>query len=415
MIGVNKYSRRNFDIFSVGLLATIFMAFQFFSVPAAQAVRGEWRFLDYPFLLSIAGIAAFLAGFKLIGLAESFLLRRDLSMHGSRAPWDAKRVVVAVTGLAAAGFAIKARHCIGLGWECGEVLESAAFAPNLLHQLALIVLLCHLATARQEKGDQSFIGLWPGLAAVLIVATWHLYSGAGRYFLVSILVSLMAIEWYFGHRRTIIWLMAAGSITVGVYLGATWLKFKAGGLSVVDMARMEFGDFLYEAVIGRLQQHDVLNAIVMYWQGPWLYFESWPDFFNQLLRRPLHFLDGNDFGKAFGVLHDSDMVTGIGPTFIGDFYLNGGTIGVLGGMLLVGSIYRLSYMTVTSYGGQCGVFIYVSMLPALIHGTEDWFFLSLGRIVSIAVICSLVCVFLRARRVTLFEPYRVRRRIGIVE
>jgi len=136
--------------------------------------------------------------------------------------------------------------------------------------------------------------------------------------------------------------------------------------------------FIYTKIINRVSQAHIVENIIKYWPADIkLYAFGWQDFFTlPAISIERNYLNGNDFGHAVKIIADEDFVTGIAPTFIGDLYMRGGAFyGVFLGMLFVGIVYRQFDFLLHSLPQVVTIFIYMNMVPIIIHGTEDFVFL----------------------------------------
>jgi len=82
---------------------------------------------------------------------------------------------------------------------------------------------------------------------------------------------------------------------------------------------------------------------------------------------------GNEFGKSIGVIGPENK-SAIGPTIIGDFYINFGVVGIIVGMFLTGALFRFlyEYLIVGSAASASGVMTYAISWVHLMHGLESW-------------------------------------------
>ena len=115
------------------------------------------------------------------------------------------------------------------------------------------------------------------------------------------------------------------------------------GVSMIQALTSELPSTLSlitDSTVGRIGQSHVFTAIVEKTEYL-LYGRGLLDFFRafdlwSVMRGDIQFLnDGNDFGIAYGMIGIGDFFTGVGPTQIGDLYLNFGLLGIVFGMCLI--------------------------------------------------------------------------------
>jgi len=105
-------------------------------------------------------------------------------------------------------------------------------------------------------------------------------------------------------------------------------------------------------------------------------------------------ISSNEFGHKIGVLTPDDKTTGVGPTVIGDWYMNFGLFGIAVGMFLTGIIFKIiyNYFIVKTEASSSGVLIYSFVWIQLIKGMEDWIapiYVGLFRLLAMLLIIHL--------------------------
>ena len=105
---------------------------------------------------------------------------------------------------------------------------------------------------------------------------------------------------------------------------------------------------------------------------------------------------GNDFGRHLGILSPEDSVTSVGPTIIGDFYINFGILGIILGMFLLGMAFRFiyDYLIKLTAVSSSGLLIYSIFWIQLIQGMENWIASTWAGLVKLFVILLLLHLFL---------------------
>ena len=107
--------------------------------------------------------------------------------------------------------------------------------------------------------------------------------------------------------------------------------------------------------------------------------------------------DGNAFGHKIHVLDDSDLKTSVGPTIIGDWYINFGLAGIIFGMFLMGIIFRFiyNYLIKNTESSLSGIMIYSVLWVQIVKGIEDWIapvYVGIIRITVILIIIHLLMI-----------------------
>lgn len=103
------------------------------------------------------------------------------------------------------------------------------------------------------------------------------------------------------------------------------------------------------------------------------------------------YIGGNEFGQMFGLAAPGDFNTGVALPMIGDLFLNFGWVGVILGMALFG-IFAKWLQDWMAFNPSCSrVFFFAAMLPLLVNGQEH----QIG--IWLADIFRLTCIFFLVR------------------
>jgi hypothetical protein len=137
-----------------------------------------------------------------------------------------------------------------------------------------------------------------------------------------------------------------------------------------------------------LEYGSSLREVLLSFSPPRFLWENKPESAN---------VKSNEFGHKIGILTSDDNVTGIGPTVIGDWYMNFGIIGIIAGMFLTGMIFRAiyNYFIIETGVSSAGILIYSVVWIQLIKGIEDWIapiYVGLFRLLAILLIIHLFLV-----------------------
>ncbi|WP_445779259.1 O-antigen polymerase [Shewanella sp.] len=84
----------------------------------------------------------------------------------------------------------------------------------------------------------------------------------------------------------------------------------------------------------------------------------------------INIIDGNEFGRAMGLITPENFTTGIASTNIGDLFINHGLWGIVFGMLTTGFIYKLLFSN-CERPFPVFIMLYSLLWPILIHGVES--------------------------------------------
>lgn len=363
--------------FSLPLLGGMLLLLQF--VPGIFILEGgglAWTPYKWATLMALLCFW----GFAFLGSRLGEVLVQDREPAGRDWNFD----VAMAVGLAAlaGGFLIKVRHCTvdpGVMASCA-FKGASAWAPNLVHRAGVCVVLLSLLEAPAPRRERAVKWILAGYLA------WCFAAGAGRFEIIASTASLCAVLWFSGGQRWRGPLLVLLVLAVPAFLLKSWIKYRMS-LAPDDFASLGPWSFIYEAFFARISQHEIVSAILDSRDQSRLGIYGWPDFFHALLNQPLVYLDGNDLGRAFAVLGPYEFTTGVGPTFLGDFFLMGGGFGVALGMAGVGLGYGALNVLVRRRGTPALVLTFSVLLPILVHGMEDWFFLTMARAVQAGGVC----------------------------
>ncbi len=164
-------------------------------------------------------------------------------------------------------------------------------------------------------------------------------------------------------------------------------------IKIADIQR-----FAIDSSIGRIDQSRIVNALFVK-TDEYLHGKSLVNFFVSLgpprmiwPEKPVISGNGNELGRALGILAPGDFNTNIGPSVIGEWYLNFGPPGILIGMFLMGILFRILYEG--SIGATqarfSGVYIYAIIWIHVIKGMEDWMAPVYAGLVKIVIIMLMI-------------------------
>ena len=177
--------------------------------------------------------------------------------------------------------------------------------------------------------------------------------------------------------------------------------------------------FVAETFMGRLGQSTVFTGILEHPQPLW-YGKPLLNFFVSLgpprfiwKSKPIITANGNEFGRRIGVLAPDNYRTFVGPTFVGDWYMNFGLPGIIFGMYILGVLFRFifDYLVRLTGASLSGLFVYAIVWIQLMKGFEDSLAPVFAGLVKVSVLLFLIALFLQGD-ITAMWRY-ARRRINI--
>ncbi len=160
--------------------------------------------------------------------------------------------------------------------------------------------------------------------------------------------------------------------------------------------------FVIDSSIGRVNQSK--NIFMVFEKtNKFLYGRTLLNFFVSLgpprfiwKNKPIINANGNNFGRSYGILSSNDYQTSVGPTIVGDLYLNFGVWGIIFGMLFFGTLFRFifDFLIGKSNFSLSGIVIYSIFWIQIIKGTEDWIAPVWAGLVKLFVILLIIHLFL---------------------
>ncbi|MEK7479085.1 MAG: oligosaccharide repeat unit polymerase, partial [Patescibacteria group bacterium] len=136
---------------------------------------------------------------------------------------------------------------------------------------------------------------------------------------------------------------------------------------------------ILDSTIGRFSQNVVVSAIIEKTEQ-YSYGKSLLNIFVSLgpprfiwKDKPIISPRGNEFGRRYGIINSFDFNTNVGPTMVGDLYMNFGVWGIMGGLFLIGFLFRFLFDFCISSLSRApgGIMLYALLWPDLIKGMEN--------------------------------------------
>ena len=137
--------------------------------------------------------------------------------------------------------------------------------------------------------------------------------------------------------------------------------------------------FIIDSSIGRINQSKIIFNVFEK-TDKFLYGKSLLNFFISLGpprfiwgNKPIINAGGNEFGRKYEILSPDNFQTSVGPTIVGDLYMNFGITGIALGMLFFGALFRVIFDSLINKTNisLSGVVIYSVFWIQIIKGFED--------------------------------------------
>ena len=400
-----KEKVKNFDYFELGNSFFLYYLLIFGGLPLAVFLNLPSKHIEYfigqnisvingwVFIYLLLGILFFILGYRsnlFSSFAKKFLLLRRLASFFKR-EWDSKKVFLVFGGIFILNLFIKGLRIFGGGYF--HLQKSQAFTSSSFYSLiGLMDWLGPIALAIAfayyfyllKINDSRYI-FWR-LTAWLVFVFEFIFgflSGGKFYAIVPIIIYL--IIRHYVYKRSLIRVVIAGLLIFFVLMPA--LNFYNKPLiffhSYTTENKIKFKNleqFAIDSSLGRVNQSkSVFNIFEK--TDKFLYGKSLLNFFISLgpprfiwKDKPIINASGNEFGRAYGIIKSDNYQTTVGPTIIGDWYMNFGVWGIIFGMLFFGSLYRFIFdlFIRKSDNSLSGAVIYAIFWIQIIKGTEDW-------------------------------------------
>lgn len=266
----------------------------------------------------------------------------------------------------------------------------------------------------KKIGDKRY-KIWRYIAWVsLVLGIVYAVPSCGRMEAITPIIIYLIIRWYVFERSFLNILLGAGAILIFIFPVGNACRHSvvvATGYNItLETAResvpsvvLSSGRFVAESFLSRINQSVVLSAII---NSPERleYGSSFKEIF--LVFSPPRFLwkdkpesinaKGNEFGHRLGLLYENNFNTSVGPTNVGDWYMNFGLWGIALGMFFMGMLYRIIYEFLINRPdvSLSGIMIYAILWINIIKGMEDWVAPVWAGIIKLLIIIFAIHLFL---------------------
>lgn len=386
------------NLFDLGNSGIIMYVIIFFLTPLWVLVGGPFTLQALNYQLNataliylLIGLVAFVAGYQ-SRIPQKLIARLPKMMGGewNNAVWVvgivmAIDVVVKTIKVVGGGYVHIGRDLAFINSPLYSTIGFFEGAGNVALVIAYIVYFSLL-----QKGDTR-ASLWKRIAwGIFMIQVVYAIPTCTRTLIVIPPVVYLLVRSYFipmGVGRLIVagFMIAAvvfplGSICRNPVSLFGYFMGEANNMSeaIVSTETVKrFGNFAVDSVLGRINQSVIFTKIVES-KEPLLYGSSFKDFFISLgpprfiwRDKPMVGGDGNALGHRLGVVSENDRATSIGPTIVGDWYMNFGIAGMIGGMAIMGLIWRgIWYYCIPYSSSRSGIMVYGILWVQLIKGLE---------------------------------------------
>ncbi|MBI5079279.1 oligosaccharide repeat unit polymerase [Candidatus Wolfebacteria bacterium] len=398
-----KKKNLNFDYFELGNSAALYYILIFLLlpliVPLALILNNNSVYVKYIFsqnvpVYSIETFIYLLIGILFLLLGYKFFSFKNLTFKISnlfKKDWDFKRTFLVFSIVFLINIFIKAIRIFNGGYF--HLRESQNFINGKFY--SLIGLLdwfgpISLAMAFTYyfflyKTNDYRYKIWQKIAwAAFLVEFFYGFFSLNRFRAIIPVIIYLIVRHYVYDRsfkRIIIFGILIFFILMPVanfYKNPGNFYFSAG--SYKNKTELEHWQFIFESSIGRFNQSKIILNVFDK-TDKFLHGKSLENFFISLgpprfiwKNKPITNDGGNKFGRKYGIISPDNFQTSVGPTIIGDLYMNFGIMGIALGMLFFGALFRFIFDSLIGKTNilLSGVVIYSVFWIQIIKGSEDF-------------------------------------------
>ncbi len=423
-----------FDIFELGNSFVLFYIALFFTIPTLvyfglpSLIPGNFFYADDKPMSFVAvlylflGISFFIAGYWVNIFKKWRVPGNDIF----RGPWTPRRTAFVFGLVFAAGLALKAVNiALGIYSHFGKNLSvvngslySIIGLLNLIGPLSLALAFAYYFYLLRE-GNRLYKA-WR-VVAWLSFALESLYGFfSWSHFSVIVPLMIYLIVRHYAYKKSFLQIiLAALLISFAIIPSQSFFRNKDlffighKGQSSVNAPNGELetrvGRFVFNTSIRRVDQSRIVEALFTKTEH-FLYGKTLLNFFVSLgpprfiwKDKPVTNADGNELGRRYGVLTPDDLGTSVGPTVVGDLYMNFGLWGITLGMFLFGSFLKFiyDYFIVHTSRSLSGIMAYSIVWIEVIKGMEDWIAPVYAGLVKLMVIIVAVCLLLKSEQISI--------------
>ena len=390
-----------FDYFEIGNSFFLYYLLIFGGLPAAIFLNLPSKYVNYfigetipvindkVFIYLLLAILFFILGYRFN------LFSRLSSWSGPiiflKKEWKPQNISWVFGTVFALGLFIKAVRIFGGGYF--HLVKSQTFTSSSFYSLiglldwlgptALGIAFAYYFYLLKNNDFRYRIWQIAAWTAFVVEFIYGLFSGSKFYSIIPIMIYL--IIRHYVYKRNFKLVLVIGLLIFFVLIPAlnfynNPLIFFSSYVANNEIKLKDIGQFTLDGPLNRLNQSKtVFNVFEK--TDKFLYGKSLFNFFISLgpprfiwKDKPIINASGNDFGRAYGIIRSDNFQTTVGPTIVGDWYMNFGLWGIIFGMLFFGALYRFIFdlFIGKSDNSLSGAVIYAIFWIQIIKGTEDW-------------------------------------------
>lgn len=418
-----------FDIFELGNSFILWYLFIFLILPIGLFLSDLLPLVSYKndlphfeaktFFYLFIGLFSFIIGYYFCFLRLS---SKKKFLNFFKKEWDYKRSIYVFIVVFIIDFSVKFIKIVYGGYF--HIKRSQAFMTSqfysligLLEWLGPVVLTLAFVNYFNflKIGNKNYIK-WKWIAWSLFIFEflYGLFSLSRFSALVPVLVYLITRHYLFKRDYIKIFFIIAAFLAVILPL-VSFIRNPGNFYSIDRVAENKdqnvsvsnIGEFVSDSIAKRVGHPAIIIQNIFIKTNDFLYGKIFKDFFISLgpprfiwKNKPSISSSGNEFGRKIGVLDSKDFTTSVGPTFVGDWYMNFGLGGIIFGMFFIGIIFRFIYDLFIRYSehSSSGIMFYVVAWIQLIKGSEDFIAPIWAGLIKLFVILTIMHYFLINRK-----------------
>lgn len=425
-----KAAIKNFDVFNLGFSITFFYVLMFGALPFALLfntpsllVQELKKGTTHPFLFRpefifylLAGLLAFISGYLLVG---HFLKNKtDWRPEFLKAEWSKQRTLIIFWGIFIIGLVVKGVKILGGSYF--HLDKNLIFVTSPYYGILaflegtgpIAVAIAFAFYFHLLKNKDSNSGKWRLLAweAFSVEFIYGVFSGSRLSAAIPVVVYLIIRNYLYKKNLFLVVAVALLMFFIVMTFQGFYRSPDVFMRSYVDFSegspKSKILEFILDNSIGRTDQARIITYVFSNTKE-FLHGATFRDFFISLgpprfiwKNKPLSINSrGNDFGHRIGYL-TTDYKSAVGPTLVGDLYINFGVMGIILGTFLLGLLYRLIFGVLVNLSNPplYGIVIYSLFWSQFIPGLENWIAPVWAGMVKLLLFLLLIGYFLKETR-----------------
>src|SRR3989344_3907875 len=422
---------RTFDVFELGNSFACFYIALFFPIPFLVYTRfllfvpGYSQYSDdrrmgcTTILYLLLGIMFFIAGYK----ANVFKKLGSLGNNIFESAWAPRRTALVFALVFGVGLTLKAVTISqGIYSHLGKnlsVVTSSWYSViglfNLFGPLALAMAFAYYFYLL-KSGNPSY-KIWQIIAWLNFTLEFLYGFFSFSHFSAIIPIMVYLIVRHYAYRKSFWKIIITAGIVLFLMMPVQNF-YKNKNIFFVGYAdqfyetrdvNSQVTRYVFDTSLRRVDQSRMIEAIFTK-TSHFLYGKTLLNFFVSLgpprfiwRDKPVINASGNELGRQYGVLTPDDLGTSVGPTVLGDLYMNFGILGITAGMFVFGSLLKFiyEYFILRTQQSLSGIMAYSIIWIEVIKGTEDWIAPVYAGLVKLMVIIVAICLLLKAEKISI--------------